>query len=568
MSQNTILTKITDISQKMASEVHLRSLRDSFIITVPFLVLAGLFIMVNFVFLDAKGLVGQWISADTLAAIRSIGDRILTGTMNILALMLVVLISWSIASKRQFTAPMIPAMVSLAAFLVLMPGTIAIFPLNATAAVRVSGVISLELTNAGGVFMAIITAIIATDLFLWISKTRWLQIRMGDDVPPMVTQSFQSMLAIMLVVLIFALAAAWVKETTGKEVHEIIQALIQAPLVHLTTNLPGFLTLTTLTNFLFSLGIHPSGIINPILEPPLLVAMQENMAAFAHGEVPPHIIVLPFRDLYGHMGGTGSTLALLIAVFLRSKISSHQKLGRTVLAPGLFNINEPVIFGFPVLYNPLIMIPFIIYPQINFIIAYFATEFGWVSKIVAFVPWSVPPLLSGWLGSGGDFRNVLLQVLLIALGVMIYLPFLMAYERTMLKSKAEALVNEMAAEDIPAEEKPGLSIAEILHNKTIILACNEGMSTSIMANKMRQYAQSQGCELRVYAINIGRIDEEYHHADLILLGPQVVYMQDSIIKNIHAACPVFPINTQYFSKLDGKSAIEEAVTQLARTQSI
>jgi PTS system cellobiose-specific IIC component len=570
MSQKTLLTKITDISQKMASEVHLRSLRDSFIITVPFLVLAGLFIMVNFVFLDAKGVVGQWVSADTLVAIRSIGDRILTGTMNILSLMLVVLISWNIANKRKFTAPMIPAMVSLAAFLALMPGTISIVPVNASEAVQVSGVISLGLTNAGGVFMAIITAIIATDLFLLIAKTRWLQIRMGDEVPPMVTQSFQSMFSIMLVVLAFALVAAIVKVTTGKEVHEIIQAIIQAPLVHLTTNLPGFLVLTTLTNFLFSLGIHPSGIINPILEPPLLVAMQENMSAFARGEVPPHIIVLPFRDLYGHMGGTGSTLALLIAVFMRSKISSHQKLGRTVLAPGLFNINEPVIFGFPVLYNPLIMIPFIIYPQINFVIAYFATEFGMVSKIVAYVPWSVPPLLSGWLGSAGDFRNVLLQVLLIALGVMIYLPFLMAYERSMMKSKVDDLVKDLATEapETAVEQTPALNGLDILNNKTIILTCNEGMSTSIMASKMRQYAQSQGCQLSVYAINIGRVEEEYHKADLILLGPQVVYMRDSIIENIHSACPVLPINAQYFSKLDGKSAIEDAAAQLVSAQSI
>lgn len=565
MSNTTLLMRITDVSQKMASEVHLRSLRDSFIITVPFLVLAGLFIMVNYVFLDPNGMMGKWFSSEALLAARSIGDRILNGTMSILALMLVVLIAWSIASKRKFAAPMIPAMVSLAAFLVLMPQQVLLTPVNGTTTVAVSGVISLGLTNAGGVFMAILTAIVATDLFLWVAKTRWLQIRMGDEVPPMVTQSFQSMFSIILVVLAFALLAAGVKAGTGKEVHEIIQALIQAPLVHLTTNLPGFLVLTTLTNFLFSLGIHPSGIINPILEPPLLVAMQENMAAFARGDIPPHIIVLPFRDLYGHMGGTGTTLALLLAIFLRSKVSSHQKLGRTVLAPGLFNINEPVIFGFPVLYNPLIMIPFIIYPQINFVIAYFATQLGMVSKIVAFVPWSVPPLLSGWLGSGGDFRNVILQVALLALGVVIYLPFLMAYEKTIVEAKVKTLVDSLSTEQpTPAEDARELSV---LSNKTIILTCNEGMSTSIMANKMRKYAEECGYALNVYAINIGRIEEEYQKADLILLGPQVVYMQESIMKNIDNACPVVAINAEYFSKLDGKSAIEDAVVILNnRTQ--
>lgn len=565
MSNVTLLSRITDLSQKMASEVHLRSLRDSFIITVPFLVLAGLFIMVNYVFLDPNGMMGKWFSSEALLAARGIGDRILNGTMSILALMLVVLIAWSIASKRKFAAPTIPAMVSLAAFLVLMPLEVVLTPVNGTTPVAVSGAISLGLTNAGGVFMAILTAIVATDLFLWIAKTRWLQIRMGDEVPPMVTQSFQSMFSIILVVLAFALVATGVKAATGKEVHEIIQALIQAPLVHLTTNLPGFLVLTTLTNFLFSLGIHPSGIINPILEPPLLVAMQENMAAFARGDIPPHIIVLPFRDLYGHMGGTGTTLALLLAIFLRSKVSSHQKLGRTVLAPGLFNINEPVIFGFPVLYNPLIMIPFIIYPQINFVIAYFATQWGMVSKIVAFVPWSVPPLLSGWLGSGGDFRNVILQIILLALGVAIYLPFLMAYEKTILQAKFKNLVDDISSEASTVVENA--STLDVLRNKTIILTCNEGMSTSIMANKMRKYAEEKGYSLNVYAINIGRIEEEYEKADLILLGPQVVYMRETIIKNINNSRPVVAINADYFSRLDGKSAIEDAVSILNnRTQ--
>lgn len=566
MGQKTILQRITDLSQVIASEIHLRSLRDSFIITVPFLVLAGLFIMVNYVFLDSRGFLSSIMDAQMLIGLRSVGDRILNGTMSILALMLVILVSWSIATKRKYEVPIIPAMVSLTCFLVLMPVNLTLMPLTGQTPVEVSGVLSFNLLNAGGVFVALLTAVAATDLFLWVARARWLQIRMGDEVPPMVVQSFQSMFSIMLVVLVFAILACVVKSLSGKEVHEIIQAAIQAPLVHLTTNLPGFMALSMIANFLFSLGIHAAGIVNPILEPPLLVAMQENMSAFARGEIPPHIIVLPFRDLYGHMGGTGSTLALLIAIFWRSNISSHQKFGRTVLAPGLFNINEPVVFGFPVLYNPLLMIPFILYPQINFVIAYFATQFGWVSRIVAFVPWSVPPFLSGWLGSGGDYRNVLLQVFLLALGVVIYLPFLMAYERTMIKTKIDQIVNETArsgggAEESNSPEAPRHSM-DVLNNKTIVLTCNEGMSTSIMAKKMRNYAEACGYALNIYAINIGRIEEEYQNADLILLGPQVVYMRESIIKNINNACPVLAINADYFSRLDGKSAIEDAVVIL------
>jgi len=560
MSNATLLQKVTDISQKMASEIHLRSLRDSFIITVPFLVLAGLFIMVNFVFLDPKGMLSSWVASETLISLRGVGDRILNGTMNILSLMLVVLIAFSIASKRKFATPIIPAMVSLAAFLVLMPNSLSLVPAGSTQAVAVSGVISFGLTNAGGVFMAILTAVIATDLFLWISHNQRLQIRLGDEVPPMVAQSFQSMFSIMLTVLAFSVVAALVYGLFQLEIHDIIQRAIQAPLVHLTTNLPGFLTLTTLTNLLFSLGIHPSGIINPILEPPLLVAMQENMAAFAKGELPPHIIVLPFRDLYGHMGGTGTTLALLIALFLRSKMGSHKKFARTVLAPGIFNINEPVIFGFPVLYNPLIMIPFIVYPQINFIIAYFATSWGMVSRIVTYVPWSVPPLLSGWLGSGGDWRNVILQIVLLALGVMIYLPFLAAYEKSLIAGKNQKLVNEIAENAKTDTVAPD---PKTQREKTIILMCNEGMSTSIMAKKMSQFAQSAGYPFTIYAINVGRLQEEYEKADLILLGPQLGYMRQSLCEEINNRCPVQILEAGYFSRLDGKAAVLAALSFLA-----
>ncbi|MBV7405813.1 PTS transporter subunit EIIC [Enterobacter sp. ENT03] len=546
-----LLARITRVSQKLASEIHLRSLRDSFIITVPFLVLAGLFIMVNYVFLDPKGMLASWLSGDTLISIRHIGDRILNGTMNILSLMLVVLISWNIATKRKFMTPIIPAMVSLAAFLVLMPLQLSLLPVNGETPVAINGVISFAATNAGGVFVAILTAVLSTNLFLWISHNKRLQIRLGDDVPPMVAQSFQSMFSIILTVLAFAVLAVAVQGIFHKEINEIIQDAIQAPLVHLTTNLPGFLVLTTLTNLLFSLGIHPSGIINPILEPPLLVAMQENMAAFAKGDIPPHIIVLPFRDLYGHMGGTGTTLALLIALLLRSKMSSHKKFARTVLAPGIFNINEPVIFGFPVLYNPLMMIPFVIYPQISFVIAYFATQWGMVSKIVAFVPWSVPPLISGWLGSGGDLRNVILQIGLLVLGVMIYLPFLVAYEKTLMAAQTKKQVDEMINPVVEAD----LSAPVFSQPKTIILMCNEGMSTSIMAKKMSQYAQAENYPFTIFAINMGRLQDEYQKADLILLGPQLAYMQESICQQINQHCAVGLLDKGYFSKLDGKSAV-------------
>lgn len=190
MAHSSILERITDVSQKLASEVHLRSLRDSFIITVPFLVLAGLFIMLNYVFLDPKGILSGLLSTDTLVQLRNIGERVLNGTMNILSLMLVILIAYHIASKKKHPTPVIPAMVALAVFYALMPIE-TVQTLADGQQVRLTGMVSYGSTNAGGVFLAILTAVLSTNLFLWISKNKKLQIRLGDDVPSMVVRCFQ-----------------------------------------------------------------------------------------------------------------------------------------------------------------------------------------------------------------------------------------------------------------------------------------------------------------------------------------------------------------------------------------
>ncbi|MGQ3660442.1 PTS transporter subunit EIIC [Citrobacter braakii] len=560
----TLLDSIAGFSQKLAGQVYLRSLRDSFIIAIPFLVLAGLFIMVNYVFLDTNGFMRHILSAETMMQWRGIGERALNGTMNILSIMLAVLVSYSLASKRKFESPIIAAMVSLACFFVLMPVSVSVTPVVGDA-VTVGGVVPYALTNAGGVFLAILCAIISTSIFLKISSTSALKISLGEEVPPMVQQSFNALFAIMITVAFFSVVTFLITRVTNTELFALIQTLVQKPLVHLTTSLPGFITLTTLTNLLFSLGIHPSGIINPVLEPPLLVAMQENMAAFAAGQVPPHIIVLPFRDLYGHLGGTGSTLALLLAILLRSRMSSHKKFARTVIAPGIFNINEPVIFGLPVILNPLMMIPFILYPQINFIIAYFATSWGWVSHIVAYVPWSVPPLLSGWLGSGGDLRNVVLQVVLIGIGVVVYLPFLLAYERSISTKKAQQIIEDIKAsptEEALLRQQNPVGEAHLLNGKTIVLMCNEGMSTSMVAKKMRQYAQSIDCTATISATHIGNLEEIYQQTDLIFLSPQLSYMEGKVRETVRDRCRVALVNPQHFSNMDGKLLIEHALTLL------
>lgn len=431
INKDNIIQKVNNIAQFMGNATYFRAMRDAFAMVVPFLVLTGFVILFNFVVIAPDGFLADYINPETLVKTQLLGNKIIAGTMSILSLLIVVLVSYSLSVTRKAKNPIIPAAVALSCMFVLMPTSFEIIPDGMDKAIEIGGMISYTLTGSGGMFVAIFTGILSTELFLKLSGIEKLQIKMSGSIPPAVIQTFNSLIAVMLTILTFAIVSFTIVMLTGDDINEIIVNVIQAPLVHLTTSLPGFLVLCMLTNLLFFFGIHAGGIINPILEPPLLVAMQENVQAFAANQDIPNIIVLPFRDLYGHLGGTGSTIALLIVVFLLSKRKEHKQFAKMVIPTSIFNINEPIVFGFPIIFNPFMLIPFVFGPLVLFTVAYFATSIGLVSPIVAYVPWSVPPLISGWLGSAGDIRNVILQLVLIVIQVAMYIPFFKLYEKSL-----------------------------------------------------------------------------------------------------------------------------------------
>lgn len=428
---DAIIQRVNAIAQFMGKQIYFRAMRDAFAMAVPFLVLTGFVILFNNVIIAPDGFMKSFVNPETLTTMQIFGNKIINGTMNILSLLIVILISYSLSVTRKSKNPIIPVAVAVACMLALMPTSLELIPAGMDQAVTVTNVIPFSLTNAGGMFVAIFVGVAATELFIKLSNVEKLQIKMNGNVPAAVIQTFNSLISVMLTIIIFALISFLTLVITGLEINEIIVTVIQAPLVSLTTSLPGFLILCMCTNLLFFFGIHAGGIVNPILEPPLLVAMQQNVEAFAAGTEIPNIIVLPFRDLYGHLGGTGSTIALLIVIFLWSKRQEHKQFAKMVIPTSIFNINEPIVFGFPILFNPFMLIPFVFGPMVLFIIAYFATAWGLVSPIVAFVPWSVPPLISGYIGSGGDIRNVILQLVLIVIQIAMYIPFLIMYERSL-----------------------------------------------------------------------------------------------------------------------------------------
>lgn len=412
---------------KLGNQIHLKTLRDAFATIMPLYILAGLAVLVNNVIFT------KLLSGAALESATYWGNLIVNGTLNISGLMIAPMIGYFLSRNRGFGNPLVAAMIAIASLIIMMPGTITAVPVGAEDAVVLQGVLSFANLGTNSMFAGIIIGLLATELFIRISNIKRLRIDLGDSVPQAVGDSFNVLIPVVLSLSIFAIISTVLTKCFGTDLIALISTLIQTPLKNVGTSLAGCPILYSLGNLLFTQGIHQSVIYSSILEPLLIVNMTENMAAYMAGDPIPNIINVSMVPGFGMMGGSGSTICLVIATLLFSKYKPSRDIVKMAAIPGVFNINEPMIFGYPIVFNYALVIPFIAVPALGITIAYVATALGLMNPCVVQIPWTTPPLVSGFLATGGDWRAVVVQAIIIVLGVLIYLPFMKISEKVQAK---------------------------------------------------------------------------------------------------------------------------------------
>lgn len=430
MGNSKFVERFTMFASKLGNEIHLRSLRDAFATIMPLYILAGLAVLIN-------NTVFQWLlSGDALTGAQYWGTLIVNGTLNISSLLIAPVIGYMLSQNKGYENPLAAAVISLASLVVMMPNVIGITPLDGSGEVLAQGALSFSNIGTGAMFAGVIIGLVATEIFVWISSIKRLKINLGDSIPPAVGKSFNVLIPFILVMSGFALISAVLNNVFHTDLVHIITMLIQEPLRTATTGLLGCVLLYSLGNFLWILGIHQSVIYSSILEPLLIVNMTQNMAAYAAGEAIPNIINVAFVPAFGMMGGSGSTICLLIATLLVSRNKATRGVSQMAFVPGLFNINEPVIFGYSIVYNVCMLIPFVLTPAIGIVIGYAATAMNFMNECVVYIPWTTPPLVSGYLATGGDVRAIVVQLVILILGILLYIPFVKMNDIVMEKTMA------------------------------------------------------------------------------------------------------------------------------------
>lgn len=424
--------KLLPIAGKLASSRILSVLRDAFMLSFPLTIVGSLAVVVmNLPYLD------KLIGADGVAAINNIFGILPSATMSIATLFVVIGIGYYLAKSYDVDA-IFAAGVAVAAFLVLTPLTV-----TADNGTVINDVIPIARLGAKGMFVGIIGSFISTRVYVWAIKRNWT-IKMPDGVPPTVAKSFAALIPGCIVIGLFLVIRTIFTYTPWGNIHDCIYEIIQMPLISLGSGLLATLVAIFAIQILWFFGLHGQIIVNSVLDPIWNTLSLENYEAFVAGTDIPNVITKQFIETFTvGMGGTGMTLAVIVGIFIFCKSRQMREVAKLAAPSGVFNVNEPIIFGLPIVMNPTILIPWVIAPMLVVAVSYFAMKTGLVPKTTGVaVPWTVPMFFSGIL-STNSLRGGLLQIVNFAIVFVTWMPFIKSLDRFTIKNEEKLKAEEI-----------------------------------------------------------------------------------------------------------------------------
>lgn len=312
--------------------------------------------------------------------------------------------------------------IGLASFILLIP--------------KENGALKMYHFGTKGIFVAIIVGIITGKLFSYLIRKN-IVIKMPDSVPPAVSRSFASVIPGFVIISLFVIIDNLVK-ITGFNIFDVVLYTIAQPLSGISDSYFGTIFAISLNGFLWMFGIHGGQLVGGIMDPIWYLNTDSNRLAYEAGQTLPHIVTKPFLNNFAWVGGSGACLGLAFYLFFFARSGQLKTLGKIAFVPDFFSVNEPMLFGIPIVLNPNLVIPFMLAPVVTGTIAYFSTYFGLVARTVGIVvPWATPPIISGYISTGGSISGPILQIVNIFVAFLVYYPFIKRLDKQIKEKELE-----------------------------------------------------------------------------------------------------------------------------------
>jgi PTS system cellobiose-specific IIC component len=384
----------------LSDNTYLSAIRAGMVSVVPLTIIGGLFMIA------AHPPASGWDSF--IAPYRHLLQMPVAATFGLLGLVACFSIAYDLGRRLEQDAMTSASMASVAFLLIqLDPNTE-----------------TLVMDNLGskGLFTAILVAIVSVHAQKFFTD-RDLVVKLPASVPPIVSQSFVSLNPLVFLVVFFWL----VRFVAGIDITQLVQSAF-APLVFALNTLPGILVYASLVTVLWSVGINGDNAVDAIVAPIFLQFLAENVAAMTDGRPLPYVTAYGFFTTFVNVGGTGATIALAL-LLLNSRNPAFRKVSRLSLPTQVFQINEPIFFGLPIVLNPVFMIPYILNALILTTTSYLLISWGVIHKPFVNVPWTTPPIIGHYLVTGGDWRAAAWGAISVVIAMLVYFPFARAAER-------------------------------------------------------------------------------------------------------------------------------------------
>lgn len=420
MENSKLMSKVDKVLPfilKFVNSKPVKAIKDGFMYTMPLTIIGSIFLLLAFIPISGYNeFMARIFGQDWMAPL----FQITGATFDLLALFGVFGIAYSYVKNEglEGTSAGIFAMVSLVivnnSFVLTEEGQ------------QIGGVVPKAFLGGKGMIAAIIIGIIIGKIYTHIVKNKWT-IKMPASVPPGVANAFTSLIPGMVIITLAFFVHVGFKVGLQSTFIEVIYKVLQTPLQGMSDSFGGALAIALLISTFWWCGIHGATIIGGIMGPILQSNGLANQELYSKGVElvagqNAAVVTNQFVDQYITFGGSGLTLGLVFTMLYFSKSRQYKELGKLSIIPGLFNINEPIIFGFPIVFNPIMAIPFILAPALSAIMVYVSISTGLVEPFRAIsVPWTTPFIFSGFLVGG--IRAAILQIAVFSMTLAVYFPF-------------------------------------------------------------------------------------------------------------------------------------------------
>ena len=423
--QNVLLS----ISSKVETNKYLGSIKEAFTMFVPFIIVGSFGSMLNILVSGANGL-AQWVP--WLSNLSPAFTAINFVTISCMSLPIAFLIGYKLAEKENL--PQLESgLIGLLSYLAVCPNTISTVVEGLKDPVVVNG-LGAGVIGAQGLFVSMIMSMVAVKFFGLLTNIDAIKIKMPDSVPTGIARSFNILIPIFIIITAFSVGGCLFNTFTCNYLNVWIYNIIQLPLQALANTTGGILVLALANQLFWFLGIHGGMVIEGVRGPLSAAGLAENISAVQAGGVATNILTRGFWTSFVVVGGGGITLSLLIAIFIFSKREDHKSIAKFSLIPGICGINEPVVFGLPLVLNPIFAIPFILNSVIAAFIAVVATNIGFLTCGVLDCPPGLPVFVTGFISYG--IHGIIVQAIILIVTFIIWVPFvLMSNKQAKLEQK-------------------------------------------------------------------------------------------------------------------------------------